>query len=49
MGLIKDGDDITILTDIQGMEDFLGDMDFKVAGTEKGVTAIQMEYQDSGN
>lgn len=48
MGLIKDGDDITILTDIQGMEDFLGDMDFKVAGTEKGVTAIQMDIKIPG-
>ena len=48
MGLIKDGDDITILTDIQGMEDFLGDMDFKVAGTEKGVTAIQMDIKIAG-
>lgn len=48
MGLIKDGDDVTILTDIQGMEDFLGDMDFKVAGTEKGVTAIQMDIKIAG-
>ncbi len=48
MGLIKEGDDITILTDIQGMEDFLGDMDFKVAGTEKGVTAIQMDIKIAG-
>ena len=48
MGLIKDGEDITILTDIQGMEDFLGDMDFKVAGTEKGVTAIQMDIKIAG-
>ncbi|MDO4732779.1 MAG: polyribonucleotide nucleotidyltransferase [Bacillota bacterium] len=48
MGLIKEGDDITILTDIQGMEDFLGDMDFKVAGTEKGVTAIQMDIKIPG-
>jgi polyribonucleotide nucleotidyltransferase len=48
MGLIKDGDDITILTDIQGMEDFLGDMDFKVAGTAKGVTAIQMDIKIAG-
>ena len=48
MGLIKDGEDITILTDIQGMEDFLGDMDFKVAGTEKGVTAIQMDIKIPG-
>ncbi len=48
MGLIKDGDDITILTDIQGMEDFLGDMDFKVAGTAKGVTAMQMDIKIAG-
>ena len=48
MGLIKEGDDITILTDIQGMEDFLGDMDFKVAGTDKGVTAIQMDIKIAG-
>ena len=48
MGLIKDGEDLTILTDIQGMEDFLGDMDFKVAGTEKGVTAIQMDIKIPG-
>lgn len=48
MGLIKEGDDITILTDIQGMEDFLGDMDFKVAGTVKGVTAIQMDIKIAG-
>ncbi|MCR4963659.1 MAG: polyribonucleotide nucleotidyltransferase [Firmicutes bacterium] len=48
MGLIKDGDDITILTDIQGMEDFLGDMDFKVAGTAQGVTAIQMDIKIAG-
>lgn len=48
MGLIKEDDDITILTDIQGMEDFLGDMDFKVAGTEKGVTAIQMDIKIPG-
>ena len=48
MGLVKDGDAYTILTDIQGMEDALGDMDFKVAGTEKGVTAIQMDMKISG-
>ena len=48
MGLIKEGEDITVLTDIQGMEDFLGDMDFKVAGTEKGVTAIQMDIKIAG-
>ena len=40
MGLVKDGDHHTILTDIQGMEDALGDMDFKVAGTKDGITAI---------
>ncbi|HZG83177.1 MAG TPA: polyribonucleotide nucleotidyltransferase, partial [Brevibacillus sp.] len=50
MGLImgKDGDAFSILTDIQGMEDHLGDMDFKVAGTEAGVTAIQMDIKISG-
>jgi polyribonucleotide nucleotidyltransferase len=48
MGLIKDGDHVTILTDIQGMEDHLGDMDFKVAGTAKGVTAIQMDIKIDG-
>ncbi|MFZ5752876.1 MAG: polyribonucleotide nucleotidyltransferase, partial [Bacillota bacterium] len=48
MGLIKEGDHYTILTDIQGMEDALGDMDFKVAGTEKGVTAIQMDIKIAG-
>ena len=48
MGLVKDGDQYTILTDIQGMEDALGDMDFKVAGTEKGVTAIQMDIKIAG-
>lgn len=48
MGLIKDEDHITVLTDIQGMEDALGDMDFKVAGTEKGVTAIQMDIKIAG-
>ena len=48
MGLIKDEEsgDIAVLTDIQGLEDFLGDMDFKVAGTEQGVTAIQMDIED---
>lgn len=45
MGLIKDGEHVTILTDIQGMEDHLGDMDFKVAGTAKGVTALQMDIK----
>ena len=48
MGLIKETDDVAILSDIQGMEDFLGDMDFKVAGTEKGITAIQMDIKISG-
>ncbi|MBQ1510217.1 MAG: polyribonucleotide nucleotidyltransferase, partial [Selenomonadaceae bacterium] len=48
MGLVKDGDAYTILTDIQGMEDALGDMDFKVAGTELGVTAIQMDIKVAG-
>ncbi|ARI77461.1 polyribonucleotide nucleotidyltransferase [Halobacillus mangrovi] len=48
MGLVKSGDDYTILTDIQGMEDALGDMDFKVAGTEKGITALQMDIKIEG-
>lgn len=48
MGLIKDGDHVSILTDIQGMEDHLGDMDFKVAGSAKGVTAIQMDIKING-
>ncbi|MFB1081063.1 polyribonucleotide nucleotidyltransferase [Jeotgalibacillus sp. JSM ZJ347] len=48
MGLVKSGEDYTILTDIQGMEDFLGDMDFKVAGTAKGVTALQMDIKIEG-
>lgn len=48
MGLIKSGENYTILTDIQGMEDHLGDMDFKVAGTEKGVTALQMDIKIAG-
>jgi len=48
MGLIKDGDQFSILSDIQGMEDHLGDMDFKVAGTAKGVTAIQMDIKIDG-
>ncbi|WP_010093354.1 polyribonucleotide nucleotidyltransferase [Ornithinibacillus scapharcae] len=48
MGLVKSGDDYTILTDIQGMEDALGDMDFKVAGTEIGVTALQMDIKIDG-
>lgn len=48
MGLVQEGDHFTILTDIQGMEDALGDMDFKVAGTAKGVTAIQMDIKVHG-
>ena len=48
MGLIKEGKEIRILTDIQGIEDFLGDMDFKVAGTEKGITALQMDMKITG-
>lgn len=48
MGLIKDQSHVSILTDIQGMEDHLGDMDFKVAGTNKGVTAIQMDIKIDG-
>lgn len=48
MGLVKDGDKHTILTDIQGLEDALGDMDFKVAGTTEGVTAIQMDIKIAG-
>lgn len=48
MGLMKEKDKVAILTDIQGMEDFLGDMDFKVAGTEKGITAIQMDIKIAG-
>jgi polyribonucleotide nucleotidyltransferase len=48
MGLIKDGDNYTILSDIQGMEDHEGDMDFKVAGTEKGITALQMDIKILG-
>ncbi|MBP2642620.1 MAG: pnp 1 [Firmicutes bacterium] len=48
MGLVKDGENFTILTDIQGLEDALGDMDFKVAGTQKGVTAIQMDIKIAG-
>ncbi|OYD09487.1 polyribonucleotide nucleotidyltransferase [Paludifilum halophilum] len=45
MGLVKEGDQVTVLTDIQGMEDHLGDMDFKVAGTRQGVTALQMDIK----
>ena len=47
-GLIKEGDDFVILTDIQGMEDHLGDMDFKVCGTKEGITAIQMDIKIDG-
>ena len=45
MGLVKDGDKVGILTDIMGTEDHYGDMDFKVAGTEKGITALQMDIK----
>ena len=45
MGLVKKGEEYTILTDIQGMEDHLGDMDFKVAGTDKGICALQMDIK----
>lgn len=48
MGLVKDGEYFTILTDIQGLEDALGDMDFKVAGTAKGITAMQMDIKIDG-
>ena len=48
MGLIKEGDDVAILTDILGLEDALGDMDFKVAGTREGVTSIQMDIKIQG-
>jgi polyribonucleotide nucleotidyltransferase len=48
MGLVKEGDDYVILTDIQGAEDHLGDMDFKVAGTRAGVTALQMDIKIAG-
>lgn len=48
MGLVKSGEHYSVLTDIQGMEDALGDMDFKVAGTEKGVTALQMDIKIEG-
>ena len=48
MGLVQYGDDITVLTDIQGMEDAFGDMDFKVAGTKKGITAMQMDIKVKG-
>lgn len=48
MGLMKEEDKVVVLTDIQGMEDFLGDMDFKVAGTSEGITAIQMDIKIHG-
>ncbi|NCS13041.1 MAG: polyribonucleotide nucleotidyltransferase [Microcystis aeruginosa G13-09] len=48
MGLIKEGEEVRILTDIQGIEDFLGDMDFKVAGTDSGITALQMDMKIPG-
>ncbi|MFN5515888.1 MAG: polyribonucleotide nucleotidyltransferase [Cyanobacteriota bacterium] len=48
MGLIKEGSEVRILTDIQGIEDFLGDMDFKVAGTDNGITALQMDMKITG-
>ncbi len=48
MGLIKEGEDYVVLTDIQGLEDHLGDMDFKVAGTKKGITALQMDMKITG-
>ena len=48
MGLIKEGDDYVVLTDIAGVEDHLGDMDFKVAGTAEGITALQMDIKITG-
>jgi len=48
MGLIKEGKEVRILTDIQGIEDFLGDMDFKVAGTKDGITSLQMDIKITG-
>lgn len=48
MGLMKEGDNYVVLTDIMGMEDHLGDMDFKVAGTRKGITALQMDIKVTG-
>ena len=48
MGLIREGEEVRILTDIQGIEDFLGDMDFKVAGTDGGITALQMDMKITG-
>lgn len=48
MGLIKEGDKVAVLTDIQGLEDHIGDMDFKVAGTSQGITALQMDIKITG-
>ncbi len=48
MGLVKEGERYAVLTDIQGLEDHIGDMDFKVAGTEKGITALQMDIKLTG-
>ncbi len=48
MGLIKEGDEVRVLSDIQGIEDFLGDMDFKVAGTRDGITALQLDMKITG-
>ena len=48
MGLIREGDEVRVLTDIQAIEDFLGDMDFKVAGTDTGITALQMDMKITG-
>ena len=48
MGLVTDGTKYAVLTDIQGLEDHLGDMDFKVAGTSEGITALQMDIKISG-
>ncbi|MBA2344775.1 MAG: polyribonucleotide nucleotidyltransferase [Rubrobacter sp.] len=48
MGLVKEGDDYVVLTDIQGLEDHMGDMDFKVAGTRDGITALQMDMKITG-
>ena len=48
MGLVKEGEHYTILTDLQGMEDHFGDMDFKVAGTKNGITALQMDIKIDG-
>ncbi|MEZ1842810.1 polyribonucleotide nucleotidyltransferase, partial [Pseudomonas putida] len=48
MGLVKEGEKFAVLTDILGDEDHLGDMDFKVAGTDKGVTALQMDIKING-